>query len=272
MTIDQYGITLGPLTFHFYGLIIMVGVVVGSFLGRRLLREMGEDDPDLIWDALIWVLVLGVIGARLYHVFTPSKSLLAQGIDTRYYLTHPIDLISIWNGGLGMPGAILGGALGLWLFARRNEIDVRKLLDVAGPGTALGHAIGRWGNFVNQELYGPPTDMPWAIRIDPPNRLAGYEQFVTFHPLFFYESIWNLANAIFLVWVWRRFGDRLLGGDLFLLYLVTYPVGRFLLEFLRIDFVPLFGINFNQMLMAIVAVGSGALLYYRHRQDQTNLA
>ncbi len=265
MSIDQYGINIGPLTFHFYGLIIMVGVIAASYLARHLLGEMDEEDPDLVWDALIWVLILGVVGARLYHVFTPSKSLLAQGIDTRYYLTHPLDLIAAWNGGLGMPGAIIGGALGVWVFARRSGVDVMKLLDATAPATALGQAIGRWGNFVNQELYGPPTDLPWGIRIDEPNRLTGFEQYTTFHPLFLYESIWNLANVVFLVWVWSKYGDRLKRGDLFLGYLITYPLGRFLLEFIRIDFVPLFGINFNQMLMAAVALASAGILYYRHR-------
>lgn len=267
MSIDQYGINIGPLTFHYYGLIIMLGVVAGGFVARRLLYEMDEDDPDIIWDALIWVLIFGVIGARLYHVFTPSKSLLAAGIDTRYYLTHPIDLIAAWQGGLGMPGAIIGGALGLWIFARRNALSVWRLLDAVAPATALGQAIGRWGNFVNQELYGPPTDLPWGIYIRPENRLPGYENFSQFHPLFLYESIWNFANLIFLVWIWRRFGDRLKGGDLFLFYLITYPLGRFMLEFIRIDFVPLFGINFNQMLSLVVALASAAIIYWRHRPE-----
>ncbi len=268
MSIDQYGINIGPLTFHYYGIILMLGVVAGGFLARYLLKKMDEDDPDVIWDALIWMLVLGVVGARLYHVFTPSKSLLEAGIDTRYYLTHPIDLIAAWQGGLGMPGAIIGGALGLWIFARRNNFDVRKLLDAVAPATALGQAIGRWGNFVNQELYGPPTDLPWAIFIRPENRLSGFENFSYFHPLFLYESIWNLANMFFLVWLWRRYGDRLRRGDLFLTYLITYPLGRFLLEFIRIDFVPLFGINFNQMLSLAVALVSAGFIYWRHRSSE----
>ncbi len=267
MSVDQYGINIGPLTFHFYGLLIMLGAVVGAFIARRLLSEMEpERDPDLIWDALVWALIFGVIGARLYHVFTPSQSLLNAGIDTRYYLTHPIDLIASWQGGMGMPGAIAGGVLGLYIFARRNQIDLRTILDAAGPGLAVGHAIGRWGNFVNQELYGPPTDLPWGIFIRPENRLAGYEAFEYFHPLFAYEGLWNLATAAVLLWVWRRYGERLLPGDLFLMYLIGYPVGRFLLEFLRIDYVPLLGVNFNQMLSLAVAVASAAFLYYRHRR------
>lgn len=268
MSFDPYGITIGPLTFHYYGLLIMIGAVVGTFVARRIWSEMqSENDPDLVWDALVWALIFGVIGARLYHVFTPSKSLLEAGIDTRYYLTHPIDLIASWQGGLGMPGAIAGGALGLYIFARRNDINLPTLLDAAGPGLALGHAIGRWGNFVNQELYGPPTDLPWGIYIRPENRLAGFESFEYFHPLFLYEGIWNVAAAIALIWIWRRYGEQLKPGDLFLMYLVAYPVGRFLLEFLRIDFVPLLGINFNQVLSLGVAIVSAAFIYWRHQSD-----
>jgi len=266
MSFGPYGIQIGPLTFHYYGLLIMTGAVIGTFLARRLLREKGVADPDIVWDALIWALVFGVIGARLYHVFTPSKSLLEAGIDTRYYLTHPIDLIAAWNGGLGMPGAIIGGALGLWVFTRRNKFDFRILLDVAAPATAVGQALGRWGNFINQELYGPPTDVPWGIYIRPENRLQGFEAFERFHPLFVYESIWNLANVVLLVWLYRKFDDRLKPGDLFLTYLITYPLGRFLLEFLRVDYVPLFGINFNQLVMLLVALASAGLLYWRHRR------
>ena len=165
-----------------------------------------------------------------------------------------------------MPGAIIGGVIGLYLFAKRKKIDVRLLLDAAAPGVALAQAIGRWGNFVNQELYGPPTDLPWGIYIKPENRMQDYMQYDHFHPLFLYESLWNLGSAILLVWLWRKFGDRLKKGDLFLAYLVTYPIGRFLLEFIRLDFVPMFGINFNQTLMLVVAVASSVVIFIRHRK------
>ena len=265
MFVDAYGIHIGPLYLRFYGILVMTGVFVGGLVGRRLLSRMKPDeDPDLVWDALLWAVVFGIIGARLYHIFTPSKSLLAAGIDTMYYLTHPLDAIDLRQGGLGMPGAILGGALGLYIFTRRQGISFPLLLDATAPGLALGHAIGRWGNYVNQELYGPPTDLPWGIYIRPENRLPGYEAFETFHPLFFYEALWNLATAAFLYWAWRRYRGRLKRGDLFLMYLIAYPLGRFLLEFLRPDFVPVFGINFNQMLMLLVTLASAAYLYWRH--------
>jgi phosphatidylglycerol:prolipoprotein diacylglycerol transferase len=140
------------------------------------------------------------------------------------------------------------------------------MLDYAAPGVALAQAIGRWGNYVNQELYGPPSDLPWAIFIRPENRLAGYAAYETFHPLFLYESLWNLALAGFLLWVWRRFRGRLLAGDLFLLYLVGYPLGRFLLEFIRVDIVLAFGLNFNQTVMLLTAVVAAVAIFVRHRR------
>jgi phosphatidylglycerol:prolipoprotein diacylglycerol transferase len=269
MIVDAYGIHIGTLLyFRFYGMILMAGAVAAAYLARELLRRTGRD-PEIVWDGLLWALVFGVIGARLYHVFTPSQSLLDLGYDTRYYLTHPLDILTTWRGGLGMPGALVGGVFGLYLFARRRKMDLRILLDVAAPGVALAQAIGRWGNFVNQELYGPPTDLPWGIPIRPENRLQGYESFERFHPLFLYESLWNLASMFFLLWIWRRYRARLRSGDLFIIYLITYPVGRFLLEFIRLDYVPLFGINLNQAVMGVVALASAAALILRHRKPKT---
>ncbi len=267
MSFDSYGIHLGPLYVRYYGMIIMAGAVAATYVARWMLRKT-DKDPELVWDGLLWALVFGVIGARLYHIFTPSRSLLELGYSTRYYLTHPLDILFTWRGGLGMPGALVGGVFGLYLFARRAKISLSLILDAAAPGVALAQAIGRWGNFINQELYGPPTTVPWGIYIRPENRLAGYQSFERFHPLFLYESLWNLASAVFLIWLWRKFGQRLKSGDLFLVYLVTYPVGRFLLEFLRLDYVPLYGINLNQAVMAATALASGIALFLRHRTRQ----
>lgn len=264
MSVDSFGIHLGPLYFRFYGLIIMAGAVAGAYLARWKLKKDGEE-PDLIWDALMWALILGIIGARIWHIFTPSRY---SGITTAYYLAHPMAMLATWNGGLGIPGGILGGILGLYIFARRRNLRLSMLLDAAAPGTALAQAIGRWGNFVNQELYGPPTDLPWGITIQPEFRVPEYAAYETFHPLFLYESIWNLLAMALMIWVWRRFGNRLKGGDIFLLYLVAYPLGRFLLEFIRLDFAPVFGVNFNQLVMLIVALVSGAVLFLRHRPEK----
>jgi phosphatidylglycerol:prolipoprotein diacylglycerol transferase len=141
--------------------------------------------------------------------------------------------------------------------------------DIVAPALPLGQAIGRWGNFVNQELYGRPTDLPWAIQIDPQYRLPEYQQFTHYHPLFLYESLWNFANVAFILWLGRRYPDRLKPGDLFLVYLISYPTVRFLLEFLRLDPSQVGGLNINQVAMAVVALGAAGALVWRHyRQDR----
>ncbi len=265
MTIDAQGIHIGFLYFRFYGMIIMFGAVVAAWLGQRMLRRMGQD-PEIVWDGFFWVIIFGIIGARIYHVLTPSKY---SGITTEYYLRNPLQILKMWDGGLGMPGALIGGAIGIYIFARRRGISFAMLLDAAAPGVALAQAIGRWGNFINQELYGQPTDVPWCIKIDPIHRLPGYGDFECFHPLFLYESIWNLLNAVLLLWIFRRYRKKLMKGDLFLIYMITYPIGRFLLEYMRLDYVQIAGVNFNQALMLVVALLVFAFLVIRHRRKSS---
>ena len=259
----QPGICIGPLPIRFYGIIIVLGILVGGFVATREARYRGEN-PDRIWDALIWVLIGGIIGARLWHIFSPPPSNISQGLTTTFYLTHPLDALAVWRGGLGIPGAIIGGVFALYLYCRRHGLDIRLWLDIGAPGVALAQAIGRWGNWVNQELYGMPTNLPWAIPIDPQHRVPGFEQFERFHPLFLYESIWNLLNALFLLWLARRFAQRLLPGDIFLVYVIFYSVGRFMLEFLRLDAAQIAGINFNQTMVVIAGLVSAGILVWRH--------
>ncbi len=255
---------IGPLTIQLYGIIIMLGAVAGTFLAQFNARRRGEN-PDLVWDALIWVLIGGIIGARIWHILTPPPSMVERGITAAYYLTHPLDALAIWRGGLGIPGAVIGGTIALFAFSKRRNISFLSWVDITAPALALGQAIGRWGNFVNQELYGAPTDLPWAISIGPMHRLPGYLEQATYHPLFLYESLWNLANMFFLLWLGRRFADRLRTGDIFLAYLVAYPTGRFLLEFLRLDSSQVAGLNINQTIMAVVALAALSMLIFRHR-------
>lgn len=259
------GFQLGPIYVHFYGIILMSGAVAGAFLADWWAKKRGIKS-DYIWDALIWVLIGGIIGARLWHVLTPPPSMVAQGYTVTWYLTHPLDLINTRAGGLGIAGAVVGGMLALYLFSRRRNLSFLQLADVATPALALGQAIGRWGNFINQELYGKPTDLPWAITIDPMHRLPEYAQVATYHPLFLYESLWNFANMCLLLWLGTKKNDKLKDGDLLLIYLIGYPVGRFLLEFLRLDAPMIASLNTNQALMAVVAVAAAGLLIWRHRQ------
>lgn len=258
------GFHIGPLFVRFYGIILMLGALAAAWLAERLARQRGKNS-EVVWDALIWVLIGGIVGARIWHILTPPPSMVEQGITTYYYLTHPLDAIATWQGGLGIPGAVIGGGLALYLFCRRRKLNFLEWADIAAPTVALGQAIGRWGNFVNQEVYGAPTNLPWGIPIEPLYRLPGYQSYTHFHPLFLYESLWNFANMGFLLWLGRRFGDRLKDGDLLLTYAIIYPVGRFLLEFLRLDAAEVAGVNANQTFMLIIAIAAGAVLFWRHR-------
>jgi len=260
------GFNIGPIPVRFYGIILMLGAVAGTFLAQRESKRRGYD-PEIVWDLFMYLLIGGIIGARVWHILTPSPS---TGITAGWYLSHPLDALAVWKGGLGIPGAIIGGLIALYIYSVRTGIDFVEWTDIAAPGLALGQAIGRWGNFFNQELYGAPTNLPWKIFIDPTHRLAGYLDAEYYHPLFLYESIWNLMNMFLLIWISRRFGDSLKNGDIFLVYLIVYPVGRFLLDFLRLDASMVGGININQTIMAFVAVFSSLALYLRHRKVETS--
>ncbi len=259
------GVQIGFLFFSFYGLLIALGALAGSFLSKKEAERRGHSQ-DILWDLLVWLIVVGIIGARLWHVFTPSPSAIADGLTTEYYLTHPLAMIDTRNGGLGIPGAVIGGLIALYVFTRKRKLSFLEWADIAAPGLALGQAIGRWGNFINQELYGAPTSLPWKIYIDPAHRLAGFADQAYYHPLFLYESLWNLGNMFILLWVGRRFAEKIKDGDLLLLYLIIYPIGRFLLDFLRLDASRIAGVNANQSFMAVVAVLALLLLFWRHRK------
>jgi phosphatidylglycerol---prolipoprotein diacylglyceryl transferase len=265
----------GSLTVHFYGVIIMLGALAAAWLATKEAKRRGLDG-NIVWDLLLWVLLGGIIGARLWHVFTPPPSMLYLDSETGNLVNpyfaggtiHILDILSIWNGGLGIPGAVLGGVIALYLYCRAKKLNFLVWADIASPPLALAQAIGRWGNYVNQELYGRPTSLPWGIQI---NHETGYPVGTRFHPLFLYESIYNLLNMAFLLWLGRRYEKRLLPGDIFLTYLITYPMGRFFLEFIRLDAAQVAGININQTIMLVVALSSAAILFYRHRRGAAPL-
>ncbi|NDJ75651.1 MAG: prolipoprotein diacylglyceryl transferase [Chloroflexi bacterium] len=262
--LEVFGLTINPI-FHWYGLIIVSGVLAAAMLVAWLAKR-DDKDPEHVWNGLIWVVILAVIGARLWHVLFPSVN---AAHDTEWYLTHPFDLESgplvIWSGGLGVFGGVIGGALGLFIYARKNRLNVVQWMDIAAVSLPLGQAIGRWGNFVNQELYGKPTDLPWGLKLDNPP--SGYTAADRFHPIFFYESVWNLVNLGILLFLWLRYRDRLKPGDFVLIYLVLYPFTRFVLEFLRFEPTMIGFVNVSRVFAIGVAALAAALLAYRYRHE-----
>ncbi len=261
------GLSFGPLLLRWNGLLLALGIAAGAFLAAREARRRGYD-PEIIYYLFLPLTIWGLIGARLWHILTPPISSVQLGLTTQHYLSHPLDVIAVWIGGLGIPGAWIGGSIALLFFARKNELSFWELADILAPGLALVQAIGRLGNYFNQELYGLPTNLPWKIFIDPAHRLVGFESVNFYHPLFAYESILSFAHAIFLVWLARRFVGILGTGDLFLIYLGLYSFIRFLLEFLRLDIALVNGVNINQVFFVIIFVCAGVGLYVRYRPVQ----
>ena len=270
------GFFIGPLEIRFYGIIIVSGAVLGAWLATREAKRRGHN-PDIVWDLLIYLMIGGIIGARIWHIFTPSPNILVRDSITGQMVNpyfaggtiHILDILAIWKGGLGIPGAVIGGAIVLYFYSKANKINFAEWADIIAPSMALGQGVGRWGNYFNQELYGAPTNLPWKIFIDPAHRLPAYLDVDYYHPLFFYESLWNFFNMFLLIWISRRYADRLRTGDIFLVYLIVYPVGRFFLDFLRLDASMVGGININQTIMGVVALCSAGFLYFRHRKVHT---
>ena len=220
-------------------------------------------NPEHVWSGIIWCLILGVIGARLYHVLTPSPSMAAVGIHSPLdYFRNPYQIINFRNGGLGLYGGIAGGALGLWIFTRRQRIPTIAWMDMAVIGLPLGQVFGRWGNFFNQELYGRPTNAFWAVQIDPPFRLPDYSNITHFHPAFLYESLWSLLTFLVLHTLYKRYGGKLRTGELTALYFIFYGIGRSLLETVRLDsrLVEIGSLQLNMAIATLVSLIIAALM------------
>lgn len=214
---------LGPLVIRWYGILMAVAILVGLWLGHRQARRQGLPADDIV-SVGQWAILAGLVGARLYEVV----------FNWDYYGQYPAKIIAVWEGGLAIHGGlILGPLVGVWL-ASRWGVPVLRGLDVAAPSLALGQAIGRWGNFFNEEAFGRPTDLPWKLYISPAHRPPGYGQFDHFHPTFLYESLWDLGLFALLSW-WARPRLGRHPGALFFLYLGLYSVGRFAIEGLRLD-------------------------------------
>jgi phosphatidylglycerol---prolipoprotein diacylglyceryl transferase len=247
---------VGPIALSYHGLFIALGIAVGTWLTARELARRGYDGA-LALGSLFFVVPLGFVGARLYHVLT----------EYHRYTRNPFPkVLEGWEGGLGIYGAVAGGFLGLLLFSWYRGISPLAFADAAAPGLVLGQAIGRWGNYFNQELFGRPSDLPWAIGIAPENRPTEFADATSFHPTFLYEAMWDVLVCLALLWVARRFSERLKDGDVFVLYVSLYSVGRFLIETLRIDaaFVVGSSIRGNLFVSGVLALGFALVLVLRH--------
>ena len=241
-------LSLGPLNLRLYGLVVALGVIAAAYLAGVLLRHRGLSSELAVHAAVIGV-PMGLIGARIYHVIT----------DWKLYRENWVDIFKIWEGGLGIPGAIAGGFLGGLLALRIRKAPMMPVVDAAAAAFPLGQAIGRLGNYFNQELFGRPTDLPWGLEIDLGNRPPLYLDEETFHPTFAYEGLWNLAACAVLVWVFRR--RFLPSGHMFALYLALYSAGRLWVEALRADPASLIlGVRVNIWVMGAVLILSLAFL------------
>jgi prolipoprotein diacylglyceryl transferase len=341
----------GPLEIRYYGIIIVLAMLVAAWVAARLARRTGRN-PEHIWGALTWAIIPAIIGARLFYIlFPPQPDIVSLGHDTAWYLSNFFNLqegaIAIWSGGLNIFGAVIGGLIGgllylgpwhnrvarvftaisrfwrfylliigaaliavfltnqnsnvlvvgiiiivltlvtfiprvrRWLVAANGPIEefpdeglpILPWLDIAFVALPLGQAIGRWANFINQELYGTPTTLPWGIVIPSDKRLEPFTSPVDFppstlfHPLFLYESLWSILAFIVLLRLYQRNRDRFLPGDFVLMYLMQYAVIRFLLEGIRVSvsYLPGTTINLWQAVSALIFVLSLVILLYRHR-------
>ena len=249
---DQSVWYLGPVPLRAYALCILAGIFVAMWVGDRRWVARGGN-KGLVYDVAVWAVPFGIIGGRIYHVMTDWSTYFgAQGSGLG-------DALRIWQGGLGIWGAIALGAVGAWIGCRRHGVPLPPFADALAVGVPLAQALGRVGNWFNQELFGRPTDLPWGLEIDPVHRPDGYEQFATFHPTFLYEALWLVGVAALVAWADRRW--KLGHGRAFALYVAAYCVGRLGMELLRIDPATLiFGIRVN--VFTSVMVGLGAVVYF----------
>jgi prolipoprotein diacylglyceryl transferase len=243
--------TIGPVPLRAYALLIITGIVVAVWVGSKRYVARGGA-PGTIADIAVWAVPFGIVGGRLYHVITDWQLYFGPGKEGF------AGAIRIWDGGLGIWGAVALGGVGAWIAAKRKGIALPPVADAIAPGIALAQAIGRFGNWFNQELFGAPTTVPWALEIDPPFRPDGYEQFETFHPTFLYESLWMLGVALVLIWADRRF--TMGHGRVFALYVLLYSLGRLWIEALRIDDANVI-LGFRLNIWTSILVALGALIY-----------
>lgn len=270
------------MVLNFYGFILSVGILVAWLVARKISHRFGIEKKH-VDDILPWIVIYGLAGARLYYVI----------FSWDYFRSHPADIIAIWKGGISIYGAILGAMLGIYIYTKRRQISFLNFISLAAVAAPLGQAIGRWGNYFNQEAFGRPTKLPWGIYIFPEHRPVNYLDFDRFHPAFLYESIWNLAVFIVLLILLRRFtpslepspqgggkkegissplagpacgtgrevrwGSRLAGA-----YLILYGIGRFFIESIRLDSFYIANFRVDQITSLLIILAGIVILYFSH--------
>jgi len=262
-SIKLFGLTL---TLRWYGVLVMLGALVGTWIAEKEVNRRGENG-EKVWDLMVWVLPAGIVGARLWYVLNTTLG------GSRYYLDDPLKIINIPEGGLHFFGGLVFGAIALLLYLNRNKLDVWLFLDAIAPAALIGQAVARPANFINQELYGPPTQLPWGISIDAGHRLPQYSDMnrypvesTQFHPTFAYEMIWNFLAALLLIWYARQFPQRMKPGAVFGGWLVLAGLGRFIIEFFRPDqpLIPGTAISYSSLISILMAIAGTLLLLIRY--------
>ena len=271
--LTMQSLTIGALELRWYSVMILSGLLAGIVLAQREAKRLGEDPAHVVNIAVLGA-VAGLIGARTYHVVDRWNEV---------YVHDPVTVFYIWNGGIGIFGAVAGSALALaayvWWVNRNaragkpgaKPMDVLRWFDIGAPAFLLGQGIGRWGNFFNQELFGPPTDLPWGIPIDAANRPLQYLGDTHFHPLFLYESLLSLLGVVVILYLARRLAHRLRVGDLLLMYLIWYPAERFVLEFLRTDNWKIGDVPTAQIVSTLLVVASVLALVWWNRPQSAEI-
>jgi phosphatidylglycerol:prolipoprotein diacylglycerol transferase len=262
------GIDVGPLTLGWYGIGFVIAAAVMVLVSQSEARRKGLD-PGLVTSAIIVVAIFALIGARLYHVID----------EWQVYASDPLRAVLPPYAGLGLYGGIIGAAVGIWIFLRGKTIPLGEALDVVVPGTLFAQGIARWGNFFNQELYGPPTDLPWGIAIDCAHRIGQYScaayplETTGFHPLFFYESVLTISGGFVALFLARRYGQRLRDGDLASFWMIWYGSVRLILEFFRDGWNwTILGVPTAMLIGVVLIVVGAGLVWWRHRSPPAHIS
>ncbi len=239
---EPIALQLGPITIYWYGIIMAIAIICALLLALHIAKIRNIKSEEIL-DAAIWAIVGGLVGARVYEIF----------LEWAFYSTHPADILKLWNGGLAIHGALIGGLIALFIFIRKKEYNIWNLAAIMLPGVALGQAIGRFGNYFNQELFGRPTNLPWGIAIDPFHRPVGFETFEFFHPTFLYEAKLLIILALILYYFARK--KDFPCAYIVSIYLIGYGLIRFFLEFIKIDVTPvMIGLRWPQIISLLMVI------------------